>query len=276
MHTVHMMRDSVLTLLTRSGTRKGVDALARAVQEFPQYPWLKFYLLDARNITRALLWLAPAPEHILSLFNNRDSRFIQSGAELLDLIIESLERLEMKLLGESAASQFLWGPTDAKTFKPRDENALSDFIKLHFEYDLVGRGIVVNREVRIHRGERTDLHVDILSQGTREGDFDITTVILEAKGSWNPELNEAMESQLVGKYLKDNHCQHGLYLVGWYSSDLWDESDYRRKQVPTVSIDEARAQFNAQARSLSSAGLTVRAFVLNVELRNPSSRVSRH
>ena len=46
---------------------------------------------------------------------------------------------------------------------------------------MVGRGIVVNREVRIHRGERTDIHVDALSQGRHEGEFDITTVILEAR-----------------------------------------------------------------------------------------------
>jgi hypothetical protein len=58
-----------------------------------------------------------------------------------------------------------------------------------------------------------------------------------------------MEGQLIGRYLKDNpQCSHGLYLVGWYNCDQWDDQDYRKKRSPTLSIDEARERFEEQAK----------------------------
>jgi hypothetical protein len=138
---------------------------------------------------------------------------------------------------------------------------------LCLEDDFVGRGIVINREVQIHRGQRTDIHVNaVIKRGPQET-FDMITAIIEVKGSWNEELDSAMESQLVGKYLNENRCQHGLFLVGWFNSNLWDKTDNRRRRVPKVSIDEARTQFTNQAKHLSNAGLDTRAFVLDTEIR---------
>ena len=58
--------------------------------------------------------------------------------------------------GETTISQFLWeGSKDAP--RPKNEPSLCDFIKWQLEEDLRGRGIIINREVQIHRGEQTDI-----------------------------------------------------------------------------------------------------------------------
>ena len=54
-------------------------------------------------------------------------------------------------------------------------------MKRHFETDLMGRGIVVNREVEIRRGQETDIRVDAISYGP-DGTAETVTAIVEVKG----------------------------------------------------------------------------------------------
>ena len=83
-----------------------------------------------------------------------------------------------------------------------------------------------------------------------------------------------MKTQLVNRYLKDNQCQHGLYLIGWFNCNQWDDNDYRKKQTPKLSIDEAQKKFDAQANELSQQGMLIKAFVLNTALRSEESTAS--
>ena len=76
-----------------------------------------------------------------------------------------------------------------------------------------------------------------------------------------------METQLVNRYLKNNTCQHGLYLVGWFDCQQWDSSDYRKNKAPKISAVEAQKKFNLQAEQLSLSGVTVKSVVLNTALR---------
>jgi predicted NACHT family NTPase len=265
MHTVRMLRDGALTVLKQRGTRESVSALAYVVSELPQYSWLKFHLIEARQIARTRTWTSPAPGDVLRLARQDDLRLIENGTELLNVIVESLEHLQAKLHAEVPAVQFLWNKVTNKVFRPCDENALSDYVKLHLDDDLQKRGVVINREVRIHRGERTDIHVDAVKQLSGSDIYDVITAIVEVKGSWNPELDTAIHTQLVGQYLRGNRCEHGLYLVGWFSSDQWDESDNRHKQNPKISINEVKKRFNEQATEVSK-DLVVRAYVLDAHL----------
>jgi hypothetical protein len=99
--------------------------------------------------------------------------------------------------------------------------------------------------------------------------FDSISVIVEAKGCWNAKLEHAMKTQLADRYLKDNRCQHGLYLVGWFYCDQWDDTDNRKKQAQklTINIDEAKEKFSVQAQELSRQDIKIKAFVLNAALR---------
>jgi hypothetical protein len=117
-------------------------------------------------------------------------------------------------------------------------------------------------------GQRTDIRVDVVRPVER-GEPTILTAIVEVKGCWHPEVQSAMADQLTGRYLHENDCQTGLYLVGWYLCDGWDDSDTRKRQVPWTTMQAAE-----DALKLQAAGLTtpekrpeIRAYVLDCALR---------
>ena len=105
----------------------------------------------------------------------------------------------------------------------------------------------------------------MLGQG--KDPYDCVTVIIEAKGCWHPDLDRAMETQLLGRYLKDNRCEQGLYLVGWFNCDLWDDTDYRKRRAPKLTPEEAQKKFKAQALELSKQDKLIKALVINTALR---------
>lgn len=268
-------RQGILDALRERGSFEAVGALEWCVKELPHLNWLKDTLHGARAIARSKTWLPPKPADVLRLGEPHNGRLVRNGSELLTTVVASLRRLEVKLQGDTPAVIDLWnGPDTNAMYQPKDENALSNYVKRHLQEDLGGRGVVVNREVEIRRGEgdtkgeNTDIHVNAFIRDPRDGALDVLTVIIEAKGCWHRELKSAMETQLAGRYLKDNRCRLGLYLVGWYNCPQWDSGDYRLRQAPKMSLEEARSHFDAQARRLSSGELEVCAFVLNTALRH--------
>ena len=55
-------------------------------------------------------------------------------------------------------------------------------------------------------------------------------------------------------------AQVGIYLVGWFDTDKWDNSDSRRDRVPKITIADARGRLEAQAAALPD-GFIVRPVV---------------
>jgi len=292
-------RNRILTQLKEKGTHQACAAIQRIVQAFPEETELKWTLREAQNIRRRKTWTPPKPDQILQLFSDSEKRLVKDGNELLAVLIESLESLQKKLhdqnpavidlwneikltqvrsLADSLVKKLnldkidVWGKEDWRrvkdsTYIPKDENRFSDYVARYLDC-LKSKGVIVNREVEIRRGERTDIQVDAVIKN-RNGEVDDSiTVIIEAKGCWNKkELDTAMEEQLVNRYLKDNRCQHGLYLIAWFNCEQWDDSDPRKRQAPKISIEEAKEKFEQQAAQLSNSGVTVKAFVLNTALR---------
>jgi len=76
----------------------------------------------------------------------------------------------------------------------------------------------------------------------------------------------AMDTQLADRYLKDSDCNNGLYLVGWFNCDQWDNKDYRKK-ASKLNIDELMKLLNAQAAKLSQNDINMKIFVINTSLR---------
>lgn len=257
------LRDGVLNVLKIKGTFEACDAIRRIRGEFPELDWLKWVQANAELQARRESWIPPQPPHLLALFRDSQNRLIQNGEHLLQVVKESLNRLQEQLHGETPSVQFLWNQTSQSKAKPVDESKLSDFVKLHLEMDLKAKQILVNREVQIHKREKTDIHVDTFVRRAGIQNVDSISVIIEVKGSWNPELEAAMKTQLKDRYLQNNHCQHGLYLVGWFNCDQWDEEDYRKAKVPKLTLHEAQRRFDAQARDLSGDGIHIETLVLN-------------
>ncbi|MEM7759293.1 MAG: hypothetical protein AAF298_14385 [Cyanobacteria bacterium P01_A01_bin.40] len=269
------MRDNILNILREWGTPQACQEIQRIINHFPELNWLKVTLFNAQKNTRTKTWQPPAPADIFKLVSDRQKRLVNDGNKLLEVLIESLQRLEIELQGETPAARDIWDQTNSKPlkYKPVDENVFSDYVKRFLDRDLKQRGIIANREVELRpskggaRGERTDIHVDAVIKNANGEIYDSITVIIEVKGCWHNELNTAMETQLVNRYLQDNECQHGLYLVGWFNCEQWDSSDYRKNKAPKISIEEAQEKFNQQAEWLSSSGVKVKAFLLNTALR---------
>jgi hypothetical protein len=270
-------RDGLLKQLQERGTVEASVAVNKIVEALPHLPFLKYVLREARAKTRWSTWEPLEPDDVVTLLTDEEKRVVQNGDQLLGVLVESLRRLESRLQGETPAASDLWNEIrgKGKNFKytPKDEDRFSDYVKRHLESDLVGSGVVINREVEIRRGtgkgdgERTDIHVAAVVSSTSGDDSDVVRAIVETKGCWNRSLRTAMENQLVGRYLKDNKCRHGLYLVGWFLCESWDGSDQRKKETRKVSIDEIRKELDVQAETLSVGDLNVRAVVLNTALR---------
>lgn len=267
-------RDSILNRLKQKGTQEACDAIKRIAKEFPELDWLKWTLYEAQIIFRQKTWRELNSSDIIALAHSQQAHLVQNGDHLLDVLIESLERLDSRLQGHTPRAIDLWDRSwESETYRPRDENRLSDYVKSHFETDLKdNRSIIVNREVEIRRGvgstpgERTDIHVDAIIPGQGSEKYDAIKAIIEVKGCWNRELNMAMETQLADRYLKDSDCNNGLYLVGWFNCDQWDNKDYR-KTDSKLNIEELRKRLNAQAAKLSQTDINIKIYVINASLR---------
>ena len=107
-------RDGVLASLKSRGTNKACEAIQRIVRELPELDWLSWTLAEARAITRQRTWVPPKPQDIIKLAGDSETRLVQSGDQLLELLIESLGRLEAKLQGETPAAQFVWDKISPK------------------------------------------------------------------------------------------------------------------------------------------------------------------
>jgi len=265
-------RDGVIAQLRETGTLKAYQEIHRIIEYFPNYD-LKWHLIKAQNALRKKSWKPPEPKELMQLVNNSDKRLIQDGNQLLDVLIESLKRLELKLQGETPSARDIWDPAFKNTFKPVNENLFSNYVKRHLDQDLKLQGVFANREVELRSKasgavqERTDIHVDAVIRNYAGKIMDSITVIIEVKGCWHDKLDNAMQNQLVNQYLQDNESQYGLYLIGWFNCSQWDKSDSRCGKSPEITLEQAREKFTKQAESLSQSGVNIRSFVLNASLR---------
>ncbi len=107
----------------------------------------------------------------------------------------------------------------------------------------------------------------VIISNSRKETLDSLSAIIEVKGCWNREITHAMKTQLVGRYLNDNKCQYGLYVVGWFNCDQWDEDDYRKKDAPKCGLIDTKNMFDFQATELSKQNVIVNALVINMALR---------
>lgn len=276
---IALWRSALVSHLVQRRTTTAHQALHRLVQTYPQDLWLRTQLSEAADALRHDAWQPPSPLVLCKLAASHDTRLVENGEQLLDVLAESLVRLATALQGETPAGQFLWdvhSEAGRKSYRPKDESALSDYIKLHLENDLRGRGIIANREVEIRKpvgdtqGERTDIQVDAIVRGPRATEFTPVTVIVEVKGCWNRDVRHAMDTQLTQRYLKDNQCRHGLYVVGWFICPQWISSDHRKRRTPWKSMTVAQEELKAQVQTLNhrpDLDVVVQCFVLDASLR---------
>ena len=217
---------------------------------------------------------AANPRDLFRLSENQGNRLVQSADQLLDVVYDSLSALQQKLHAETPAAPFLWNKD-----RPKDEEEFSNWVKIELQDLLATRGIILNREVQIHIKERTDIHVDAVARDPHSKEFDQLKVIIEAKGCWHRELETAMETQLLSRYLKDNDCRHGIYLVGWFLCDTWPKRDSRRRAMKFKTLTDLNDHLTQQAIRLSRAGNQIRAAILDASIpraKSPNPTTKSH
>jgi hypothetical protein len=161
---------STAWLTQQRGTSEGCEALRTISLAHPEMEWIRWVLVDAERLVRRRTWSGFKPEEILAMAHDKARRFVQNGEQLLAVVTESLVRLQETLHGETPARIFLWDVIPAgegeKRYRPKDENSLSDYVKLHLERDLKQRGIIVLREVEIRHAAGGDPGNELISTWT--------------------------------------------------------------------------------------------------------------
>ena len=265
-------REALLRSIAERGTFAAVHELGRAagvVGDVERFFWL---INSCETAALAGSWPRPTPGEILRLADDRAAMLVESEAQLLEVVIASIERYGRRLHGEVPIAFTLWDGD-----RPKDEESLSDALADHLRSDLGERGVIASREVQIRRtrgtrpGECNDIHIDAVARGDVPGRYKQLSVVVEVKGCWNPEAPTAMKDQLRDRYLLESHCQHGLYLVGWYLCDQWTRSDPRKAATTRIlgsnSLEAVRQFFDAQAQALSNDVVRLRSLVLDATLR---------
>jgi len=263
-------RDNIINYLEIRGTSDSVKALQKIIKNLPEIrESITYRIIRAQEFTRMNSWSPPKPQEIYDLFQNSRTRLIQSGEHFLDVIIESLERLENRLQGRQGytpAAINLWDHRGNRKFRPKYEEDLSDYIKNHFTDDF--RDIIIHREVEIDPGSSPDLFLNVLNRGESTTQNEIISAVIEVKGSWHPKLTTAMQNQLLDQYMKPRNLQYGLFLVGWFRSQYWDEDDTRKDANVSEfdSIDDLKNYLDIQAKELSGEGYVIKNLVIDLSL----------
>lgn len=268
---IEYLKNGIISSLKGRGA---VPALRRLQERLPDEKWLPRVTAEAEEIRLRDTWKSPSPREVVLLGQDRNLRFVENGRQLLGVLLESLKRYQQQLQGEGPVVCNLWDNQATQTkpvWRPKSESHLSNNVAEHLRRDLQAQRIVVNREVEIRPGEETDVHVTTFKHAPNGQVLEPITAIIEAKGCWHDELEKAMQTQLVGRYLRENRCAYGIYLVGWFDCAKWTGEHPAKSQCPSYGIDEANKRFGKQALELSKTGgegqLDVRAFVLDARLK---------
>jgi len=273
------LRDALPSQIAQRGTMGAVSALRWIVRQLPQIDWLPFSLQRAEQIMRMRTWAPLAPADISKLVALQDHCLVQTPDDLCALLVTCLRNYERSLHGEQTPVRALWDrQTSGKTFRPVEEDALSDHVKLYLQRELTDRGIVANHEVEIGRvpgasiGSRTDIRIDAVRRTADDKPLDTITAVIETKGCWNAGLRTALQEQLADDYMARLNAPVGIYLVGWFDKASWDITDARRAAVPSAPRADVQKELDALAASVTAA--QVRAVVLDCHLSQPKNKGS--
>ncbi len=263
------LRDGLPRYLVGLGTLAAIQALRRIIAALPSLDWLPFELSEAEQVMRIKTWTPLTLHELFALTDKSGTQLVTSPNDLLHILVTSLRKYEAELHGRQNPIRALWDRQGGgDTFRPIEEDGLSDNVKLFLERELVANGIIANREVEVARvpgapiGRRTDILINALRRSDDGAMYDTITAVIETKGCWNRELFAALETQLYSDYMVRLQAPLGIYLVGWFDKAKWDPNDDRQRRAPNCTLQDAQTRLDAQAQAVPN-GFSVRAIVLD-------------
>ena len=207
-------------------------------------------------------------KEVFATTDKRNAGLVTSPDDLREAMVRLLAQWQAELHGAQNPVRALWDRQADGTFRPIDEDGLSDQVRLYLQRELVTRGIFANREVEVGRvpgapiGKRTPILTTALRKAAQGPTLDAITAVSETKGCWNASLWTALEAQLFTDYMRRLQAPLGIYLVGWFDLPKWNDSDNRKRKVPRLTLEEARAEFAVQASRIPD-GFKVEPVVLD-------------
>jgi len=254
-HELADLKGQLRHRLINTGTPSAATLLYELWQAYPEEIVLQRSWQLGLQEARRQSWIWPSLADLTSFLAGTERRLVRDADELLLVVTEALLRLETRLRrSETPLVNFLWN--DARNcYSPKSEESLSDYVKVYLDDELRTRGVVLAREVEVSRGNFTDIHVMAVTGGPAV--FQQVRVIIEVKGNWHEAVGHALETQLVGQYLR-GECRHGVYLVGWFNCKFWKSERHK-----SISLERRQREIQAQAEKVSGNGLQVRSLVLN-------------
>jgi hypothetical protein len=271
----------VLYELRQRGTNEACIVLRQLSRELPNMAEVRFALAHAEDRYRELSWMPPTPQMVLLIIEDATRRLISSADQLLDVIVEQLQLWAKSLRDDWSLIESLWDMQRApeKTWEPKDEAAFSNQVAGALRDRLRDRGLIINREAEIKRGNETDIIVSAIVPPRLKSDKAglRIDVVIECKGCWNRGIDKnALQTQLVKRYLDQGRgsYRHGLFLVGWFHCDAWKSKTQQQFNQLTDTLAQ-QAQQCVQASS-NDTPLDVRSLVLNLGLHGstPTSNIN--
>ncbi|WP_315750683.1 MULTISPECIES: hypothetical protein [unclassified Bradyrhizobium] len=256
--SIAYLRDGLPRHLSTMGTELAVRLLNELIAEHPQLTQLAYDLTLAERAMRLKAWSPPTPREVLAFADNPFLKLVNSAVDLGAILVEALTKYADTLHGAQTPVRDLWDRQGGKkeVYRPIDENGFTDVIARFLRTELGAKGVFANREVEVGRipgapvGRRTDILVNAVRRKSNGEAYDALTAVIETKGCWNGELFTAIDEQLFRDYMVRLRSQTGIYLVGWFETDKWDTTDYRRGQLPKMTVQDVRAELEKQAASL--------------------------
>ncbi|NLT44471.1 MAG: hypothetical protein GXX80_03070, partial [Thermotogaceae bacterium] len=250
---------------------EAVETLERLSKE---YPTLKWRYSSAYDLALKNNWIPAKIDTLTALIENQKRRIVRNSDEFLAVVLEALDELNKALVSVSLPCAIdLWNECkvdSATKYGPKDEDRVSDYVTRFLRSYLSERSIVINREVQIRRDDTrqfADIYLTAVEEITSRMSCKIELVI-EVKGNWNQQIDEAMERQLLDEYMKKNSVYRGIYLVSWFNFENWDKEDYRRSDAlrKNKNKEQALEKYKEQAISISDDAFKVEPYILDISL----------
>ncbi|MCA1480886.1 hypothetical protein, partial [Bradyrhizobium sp. NBAIM08] len=125
---IDLWQNAIIQILIHRGSFRACKAIRKIQQELPELDWLKWVQVDAEAEARRATWVPARPQDIVKLAADRELRLVQGGDQLIQVLVDSLERFQGLLQGEIPEAQFLWDKVDKRSARPKDEDAFSDYV----------------------------------------------------------------------------------------------------------------------------------------------------
>jgi hypothetical protein len=257
-HRTREARNRMLSMLVDRGAVASLERLAHG-RTGADFSLLTRLRRQSRARAVDLARQPLTPDQLLTLVGRGDLRLVRSDRDLIEIVIEMLNRLQDEIA--NGAWRDLWNDSRTTQPEPKREDDISDWVQRHLS--ILMSTAILDREVQVDRprgggiGNRIDLAA---TAAAGQSPTPLARVGVEAKLIDHPELLTAMATQLVERYLGVMNREHGVYLVYWVTPSQRPES--WRSGLPNADTD-LMSELRRQADGLLPE-FHIRPFLLDI------------